>query len=158
MALTNWGTKTVSESNLWDLRFLEIASLLSTWSKDPSTKVGAVATLDRRILATGYNGFPQKVHDTPARLDNREIKNQLMAHAETNLLTSAAMNGVSLRRSTVYCTWPPCASCAGQLINTGVYRLVVPVTDVPVRWYSNFQLSAEILREGGIWVDVIPVP
>ena len=34
----------------WEYRFLDMASLISTWSKDPSTKVGAVVVdEDRRI-------------------------------------------------------------------------------------------------------------
>ncbi len=44
----------------WDKRFLKLAREISTWSKDPSSKIGAVIVNDeRRILATGYNGFPR---------------------------------------------------------------------------------------------------
>ena len=52
----------------WHKRFLEISEFISTWSKDPSTKVGAViADIDNRIVSTGYNGFPKNVKDTKAR-------------------------------------------------------------------------------------------
>ena len=42
----------------WDQRFLYAARRFASWSKDPSTKVGAVAVRDRRILVEGYNGLP----------------------------------------------------------------------------------------------------
>jgi len=48
----------------WDIRFLDLAKLVSTWSKDPSTKIGAVITdRDNKIVSLGYNGFPKKVAD-----------------------------------------------------------------------------------------------
>ena len=52
----------------WNQRFLEIAKTVAGWSKDPSTKVGAVAVSDARaILTTGYNGIPRFVADFPER-------------------------------------------------------------------------------------------
>ena len=42
----------------WDKRWLDIAGLVSSWSKDPSTKIAAIAVKDKRLIATGYNGFP----------------------------------------------------------------------------------------------------
>jgi len=42
----------------WALRFLGLASYISKWSKDPSTKVGAVIAQGNRIVSLGYNGFP----------------------------------------------------------------------------------------------------
>ena len=39
----------------WDERYLRLAKEVSTWSKDPSTKVGAIALLDRSVLAQGSN-------------------------------------------------------------------------------------------------------
>ena len=44
-------------SDKWHKRFMEVAELVSTWSKDPSTKVGAIVVgPDREIRSTGYNG------------------------------------------------------------------------------------------------------
>ena len=43
---------------------MDMAKLVSSWSKDPSTKVGAVITDDEnRIISVGYNGFPREVID-----------------------------------------------------------------------------------------------
>ena len=50
-------------SNKWDIRFLEMAKLVASWSKDPSTQVGAIAVRNRTVIAQGYNGFPRGVDD-----------------------------------------------------------------------------------------------
>ena len=49
--------------NKWDTRFLKLAKEIATWSKVPSTQVGAIGVKDRRILATGYNGFPKGIEE-----------------------------------------------------------------------------------------------
>jgi dCMP deaminase len=49
----------MKKKHIWDLRFLTLAKTVSTWSKDPSTKVGAVIVdKNRRVVSLGYNGFP----------------------------------------------------------------------------------------------------
>ena len=89
----------------WDLRFLELAKLVSTWSKDPSTKVGAVIIDDnRRVVSVGYNGFPKGVRDSEHRLGNREVKYNYMVHAERNAMLFA--NSIP-KNSTIY-TYPFC--------------------------------------------------
>ena len=51
-------------STNWDNRFLDMAKLVSTWSKDPSTRVGAVIVdPSNRLVSVGYNGFPKGVTD-----------------------------------------------------------------------------------------------
>ena len=48
----------------WHYRFMELAKLISTWSKDTSTKTGAIIVgPDKEIRATGYNGFVRGVDD-----------------------------------------------------------------------------------------------
>ena len=46
----------------WDHRFLALAEHISHWSKDPSTKVGAVIThRSKRVVSMGFNGLPAGV-------------------------------------------------------------------------------------------------
>lgn len=67
--------------NKWDFRFLDLAKFISSWSKDPSTKVGAVITdWDNRIVSIGYNGFPKNVHDCPNMLEDRATKYLSLIH------------------------------------------------------------------------------
>ena len=97
----------------WDVRFLELANHISSWSKDPSTKVGCVVVgADREIRSTGFNGFPRGIEDSEDRLADREEKYPLICHAEENAIMHAARVGVSLKDCTAYVTWPPCAMCS----------------------------------------------
>ena len=76
----------------WDLRFLEMARNAASWSKDPSTKVGAIIVDDdKRVISVGYNGFPKGVRDDE-RLDDRQEKYKIIVHAERNALLFANTN------------------------------------------------------------------
>lgn len=135
----------------WDLRFLNLAQQIANWSKDPSTKVGAIAVRDRRILATGYNGFPRGVADLPGRLLNREEKLLRVVHAEANIIAQAARNGISLEDATIY-VWPflPCSNCCTLLIQSGISRVVAPHIPIPDRWAHNFNLSKSMFTEADV--------
>ena len=72
---------------------------------------------NRRILATGYNGFlPGVPHQSVVR-DNHE---QGTVHAEQNAITFAAKNGIELQDSVAYITHYPCINCAKLLISAGI--------------------------------------
>ena len=138
----------------WDKRFLSIAKEVSDWSKDPGTRVGAVLVKDRRIIATGYNGFPQGIADTIMRYDNRELKLMLTVHAELNALLNAAKSGAMTKGSTLYVTFPPCVNCCTAVIQSGIERVVCPdVSTSPPRWAESFQTGNSVLMEGGITID-----
>ena len=117
--------KPLLEIERWDMRFLELADTIRKWSKDPSRKIGAIAVRDRKILATGYNGFPKGIEDTAERYNNREIKYRYVVHAEMNCIYNAAANGISLKDSTLYIHGlPVCGDCALGIIQAGVSRVV----------------------------------
>lgn len=133
----------------WHKRFLEIAEFISTWSKDPSTKVGAViADIDNRIVSTGYNGFPKNVKDTKARYDNRDVKYKIILHAEENAIAYAKRD---LTDCTLYISGlPPCAHCASLIIQSGIKKVVVPKQDLPERWKESVKLSKTLLKEAKV--------
>ncbi len=147
----------LEDPTLWDRRFLDRAEDISRWSKDPSTKVGAIAVIDRMEIASGYNGLPRGVADTYQRLHDRETKLLMTAHAETNLLAHAARQGVKLKGCTVYVTMFPCSHCAGLLINAGVARIVVPRErcEFPERWLKSFTASHDMLREAMVTLESV---
>ena len=93
---------TFTLSNKWDIRFLEMAKLVASWSKDPSTQVGAVAVRNRTVIAQGYNGFPRGCDDHELYYLNKAIKYKRIVHAEMNAIYNAAENGVSLKDSTEF--------------------------------------------------------
>ena len=141
-------------SDKWDLRFIELAHHISSWSKDPSTKVGCVVVgADREIRSTGFNGFPRGIDDSLERLQNREEKYPLICHAEENAIMHAARIGVSLKDCTAYVTWPPCTRCARSLIQAGVVEVVYPQeSEVPERWMDDFEMSSMMMDEAGLTI------
>tara|TARA_R100001443_G_scaffold16704_1_gene27063 strand:- start:327 stop:833 length:507 start_codon:yes stop_codon:yes gene_type:complete len=142
----------------WDQRFLVIASNIAGWSKDPSTKVGAVAVRDRRILAQGFNGLPVGITDSNARLQDRETRLSMTVHAEMNCVAFAAKSGVCLAGSTMY-IWPlmTCSNCAAVLIQADINKIVVPDFVEPIRWQDSFNTAREMFIEAGISVHRIPI-
>lgn len=131
----------------WDIRFLDLAKLVSTWSKDPSTKIGAVITdRDNKIVSLGYNGFPKKLADDD-RLNDRETKYKIIIHGEMNAILSASR---SLDECTLY-TYPfmPCPRCASMVIQTGISR-IVSYKNTNERWAEEFKLSLDLFKESNI--------
>lgn len=136
--------------NKWDLRFLEMAQLVATWSKDPSTKVGSVIVdRDQRIVSTGYNGFARGVDDWQGHLENREEKLRRSIHAEANALLYARRD---LTGCTLYVTHPPCARCASMICQSGIKRVVAAAPDPSFaeRWSEDMRSMASQFSEAGV--------
>jgi dCMP deaminase len=142
----------------WDRRFLELAKLVSTWSKDPSTKVGAVLVnnlQERVIIGTGYNGFPRGILDSEERLNNRETKYKLVVHAEVNAVIQAgqAAKGSTLYVYPSFMVPPICHDCCKVVIQAGVETIVGyepdPSDPRVQRWLGSIAISREIWQESG---------
>src|SRR5688500_6959549 len=74
----------------WTERYMELAAHVAQYSKDPSTKAGAVIVdPSNRVISLGFNGLPKGVLDSKERLENREVKYKLILHAETNAILFA---------------------------------------------------------------------
>ena len=144
-------------SEKWDGRFLSLATHISGWSKDPSTKVGCVVVgPDREIRSTGFNGFPRGIADTDERLSDRNLKYPLICHAEENAIMHAARIGLALKDCTAYVTWPPCTRCARSLIQAGISEVVIPSgLEIPVRWKEDFERSMALFRESGVVIRTV---
>lgn len=141
----------------WDRRFLELARHIGSWSKDPNEKVGAVAVDSKRnILATGYNGFPRGIKDLPERMNNRELKNKLVVHAEANVV---AVGGQKLLNSCLYVTRHPCAICAGLIVQSGIARVVFSHKDLELsKWKESHAFGALLLEEAGVFLFRMSMP
>jgi dCMP deaminase len=127
---------------------MELAQFVAQWSKDPNRKVGAVVTKDNYVVGIGFNGFPRGIADTTARLNDKELKNLLMVHAEFNALSHAG------RGDTMY-VWPllPCTRCMGEIIQAGIKRLVVMPPRKDSKW--NQDLVLELAYEAGVELDTL---
>lgn len=148
----------------WDARFLQLAQIVSTWSKDPSTKVGAVLVRpDKTIAATGYNGFPMGCSDSDAMYEDRDEKLGRVVHAELNCCLAANENCTGY---TIY-IYPPsafktatCDRCAAAIIQRKIHR-VVSYYDINAvfkeSWRPSFDRSLRMYQEAGVLVDAIPL-
>lgn len=142
----------------WDWRFMELAKHIASWSKDPSTKTGAVIVRpDRTIASVGFNGFPRGIEDKEKLLNNREEKYKRVIHCELNAIISARepLNGYTLYN------WPgqSCARCAVHIIQSGIGRVVAPVFDGSEyrnRWEEETKLAESLFAEAG--VEIIGLP
>lgn len=138
----------------WHGRFIDLAKHISDWSKDPSTKVGAVIVdHSRRVVSLGYNGLPRGVVDHPHLLNNKEVKLQIIKHAEEN----AILNSITRPQGcTIYVTHHPCASCAGSIIQSGISRVVFPTVEINStfsnRWQQSISLAKVLLQEANVEV------
>lgn len=136
----------------WDRYFMDIAAMVATRSTCLRRSVGAIAVSNRRILATGYNGTPKGLsHCSEVGCIRQELnipsgqRHELCRglHAEQNCIIQAAVHGVQLEGSTIYCTFQPCVVCAKMLINAGISEIV----------YENGypdEMSAAMLNEAGV--------
>ena len=143
--------------NKWDVRYLRLAHEISSWSKD-GTKIGAVAIRDKRVLVTGYNGFPDKIADTPERYSNRELKYKLVIHAEMNCILQAVKHGVDLTDATFYVYGLPiCDNCAKHLVASGVKRVVCCYDQTkehtPI-WIEGVEFVRSLFAEAEIDLDI----
>jgi len=143
-----------------DEYFLKVAAVVAERSTCLRHHVGAVAVRDKHILATGYNGAPAGHKDClelGCLRDEQNIpsgqRHEICRaiHAEQNAIVQAALHGVSLEGSTIYCTHTPCVLCAKMLINARITRFVS---------YGKYNDDSfrELFGCSGIEVEIRPRP
>jgi dCMP deaminase len=138
---------------MWDERFLALAEHVALWSKDPSTKVGAVIVDEKkRVVSLGYNGVPRGVKEVPEGDRDRKLLRTI--HAEENALHFANKD---VEGCTLYVSMPPCAKCAAQMIQRGVSRVVCRSGPVEfwTRWMGQIVEAKAMFDEAGVSVTII---
>ena len=144
-----------------DNMLLGVAVIIGQRGTCSRLSVGAVASIDGRIIATGYNGAPSglphcdhrctcqgevsvaRPHHTlcPGRLTSCENAE----HAERNAIAFAARHGLALKGSEMHVTHAPCLQCARSIINAGIQR---------VTYINPYRLTdgVDLLVQAGIQV------
>lgn len=135
----------------WIHRFLGLAEHVAQWSRDPSTKVGAVIVRPNKGVASlGFNGFPQGILDSEERYNDRTVKYDLIVHGEINAIAFAQE---PLHGYTLY-TWPflPCCRCAGIVIQNGISVVIAPVIpeELKERWEKSLNTTKEMFAEANV--------
>ena len=143
--------------NKWDQRYLKLAYEVAQWSKDPSSKIGAVTVGAKgQVLSQGFNGLPRGLKDSFTRLHDRETKYKFVVHAEMNAIYNATYNGTSLDGSTLYVYGLPiCSECAKGVIQVGIKRVVMPNQKIEGKWLDSWLTSMNFFDEAGIDFDFI---
>jgi dCMP deaminase len=142
----------------WHKRFLNVAKEVSTWSKDPSSKIGAVIVGNKsQIISQGYNGFPRGIKDLINRLNTRETKYKFVVHAEMNAIYNAIYNGASIDDCIIYVYGlPTCYECAKAIIQCGISHVInVKMNDGP--WTESGKLAQEMFKEAKIKYTLIEI-
>lgn len=141
----------------WDEYGMSLARAIAAKSKDPSTQVGCVILdPEHRVISTGFNGLPRYVPDDAKILGARDIKLNLVLHAEENALLFARQ---SLEGCTAY-VWPmpPCSRCAAKFAQVGIMRVVAPkpTPEQSERWGWSLDLAAWVYAQAGMtFTDVV---
>ena len=139
-----------------DEYFLKVAAVVAERATCHRHHMGAIAVRDKHILTTGYNGAPSGLKDClelgclrdemgiPSG-ERQEICRGV--HAEQNTIIQAALHGISLEGSTIYCTHTPCVLCAKMLVNAKIKRFVS---------FSEYNDNAfkSLFKEAGVELDV----
>lgn len=142
---------------IWDRRHLAHAKHIASYSKDPSTKVGAVIVQPdtNLVVGLGYNGFPRGVRDSEDRLSNRALKYSLVVHAEVNaiLMAKEKAQGATLYVYPAFFTPCICNECCKVAIQAGIKEIVgeKPVYDERMaRWKDSIEISKLMCDEAGV--------
>lgn len=134
----------------WAKYFKDLAEKTASRSKDPSTQVGAVLVdTDKNIVATGYNGFPSGITETPERWE-RPGKYDLVIHAECNAIARAAKRGVKTDGCILFVTHFPCLNCAKTIIAAGIQEVAFGQT--VKGWDEDHKKAYALMREAKIEV------
>ena len=140
--------------NKWTQRFLQQARLVASWSKDPSTKVGAIISDGNRVVSQGFNGYPTGLDDHD--MNDREIKYLKTIHAEENAILFANRD---LTGCTIHVTHLPCPNCTAKIIQVGIKHVVAPRPDADYlsRWGEKVALSLSMFTEAGVKVEQVDI-
>lgn len=145
----------------WDEYFMKAAALITERSTCLRHHIGAVIVKDKRILTSGYNGAVSGAADCTqlgCLKDQQGLASGLgyetcrAVHAEQNAIVQAAVLGISVKSSTIYCTHTPCMICAKLIVNAGIKEVVS---------YQDFQGdmgARNFLINSGITLRKVPRP
>lgn len=144
----------------WDQFYMNLADVISTRSKDDSTKVGAILVKDNAVISMGYNGMPRNVNDDVPVRHERPTKYFYFEHAERNAIYNAARHGISTLNSTMYTQGVPCADCARAVIQAGITKVVAyhqATWNLPM-WGESCARGREMLVEAMVEIKILGDP
>lgn len=136
----------------WDERYVRLAKHISSWSKDPNAAIGAVITSPElgRIISVGFNGFPINIEDDEDRLEDNNLKQQMVIHAEENAILFAGRAAMGCH---IYVVGKPvCSHCALLIIQSRIARVIAvrPNFSQISKWNETGKRALELFDEAGV--------
>ena len=111
--------------------FKDIVLRIADQSECLSRKVGAIITIEDRIVAEGWNSPPKKCLPTDCmrcnaadHVSGKHLEKALCQHAEQGAIATAAYLGISIKGGVMYCTTKPCAQCASLIVHSGIKEVL----------------------------------
>ena len=135
--------------NKWDKRGLLQAKFAASFSKDPSTQVGAALFRKdgKKLSSIGYNGFSPGVDD--GMINNKLIKYNSIIHAEVNAVLNTKdpdLSGYSLYVWGLAC----CGPCMAVVLSKGITKVVCLQTKYRADWSDSLQTADIQAQQVGI--------
>lgn len=153
--MDNDSTHKIAEDK-WTERHMALARLISLSSKDPTRKVGAIIVdHERRLVGSGYNGFPRGVNDHAMRYSDKMIKSKLVVHAEVNAILNSTIR--LLTSCTMYTTSFPCSECAKIIVQSGLSRVITASrAGLSQRWIDDAYWTVAMFDEASVELVELP--
>lgn len=144
--------------NKLDVIRLKQAYEIAKMSSCVSRQVGAIITVDNRIVSEAYNGTPKGYincnnHNSEYTKEHHDWSNIYEIHAELNAILWAARRGTSIDGGTIYSTTKPCVQCTKNIIASGIIRIVYS-EDYPLN--DNYILD-KFLSDNNILIEQIKI-
>ena len=153
----------VTPSDTWHKRMIQMAHLVASWSKDPSTKCGAVITnYNHDPLSWGYNHFPARVPDNVEDYADREKKLSQVIHAELDAIIKCVQRYNPMGKH-MFITGPSCDRCAAHVIHAGINKVYWPTLESSnaqtrsyrERWPDSIERALSMYNSAGVEVHEI---
>jgi len=114
----------------FDETYMDVVEAIAKRSTCIRKKVGAVITIDHRILSHGYNGVPSGLIHCCDTNECLKIKTgseeyKICVHAEQNAICQCAKRGLALKGATLYVNADICITCAKLIVSCEIIRVVV---------------------------------
>lgn len=132
--------------NALHIRMAELISLRGTCGR---LQVGALATFENRVIATGYNGPRAGETHCNNHVCDLSTPCTRAVHAEENLILWAKKERIMLDGSILYCTHQPCIKCAQMIFKAGIsevyylnsYRLIDGLNYLKEHGIKTFRIT-----------------
>ena len=140
-------TETENKKEVFDKRYMRMATIWAENSYCERRKVGAIIVKDKMIISDGYNGTPSGFENVCE--DENNVTKPYVLHAEANAITKIARSNNNSEGATLYVTASPCIECAKLIIQAGIKRVV---------YGEKYRLTdgIDLLERAGVTVEYLP--